>query len=267
MSKPTDKTLTKGLLILEYLAGAPRPMGVTDIAADMNLTKSNTHRLIGTLQSLGYVSQEADRRYRCTMKAWRLGNAIIGNVNLTRLAAPAMRALAMQTSETVHLCVLDGLQVLHIEEIESEQEIRIHTQRGVNSPLHCVAAGKILLAFNYDSMRAAVGAKLHRFTPRTITSLKKLDAELEKVRDTGLAFNLGEFQENVGGIAAPIQDPAGNVIAAIGLSAPITRLSNIVLRKFAPIVRDAGHIVSDALAAGERPRMVEKPWVIQRFQR
>lgn len=247
-----DKTLTKGLLILEFLASAPQAVGVTEIAAALKLTKSNVHRLVSTLVSLGYVSQDVDRRYRCTMKVWRLGNEIIGSVNLARLAAQAMRMLAVRTGETVHLSVLDGLQTLHIEEIESEQEVRIHTQRGANSPLHCVAAGKILLAFNYDALRAGVRTKLDRFTQRTITSLRKLDAEMAEVRESGLAFNAGEFQENVGGIAAPISDPLGNVVAAIGLSAPLTRLTRPAMRKFAPAVAEAGSMVTTALATGGR---------------
>lgn len=259
VAKSLDKTLTKGMQILEYLATAPLARGITEIAAATNLSKPNVHRLTSTLSSLGYVRQEPDRRYRCTMKVWRLGNAVIGNVNLAHLAASAMRALAIRSGETVHLSVLDGLQALHIEEIESEQEIRIHTQRGANSPLHCVAAGKILLAFNYEAMRPAVEARLDRFTARTITSLRKLDAEMLRVRADGLAFNAGEFQENVGGIAAPVIDPAGNVIAAIGLSAPIARLGKGAMLKLAPAVKEAGRMVTEALAGGERVYAIAQP--------
>lgn len=251
LQKPSDKTLTKGLQILEWLVHAPRPMGVTELALKLKLTKSNVHRLIGTLGSMGYISQEPDRTYRSTLKVWRLGNELMRNVNLPHVAAGALRMLSVRTNETVHLCVLDGLQALHIEEIECEQEVRVHTRRGATSPLHCVAAGKILLAFNYDTMREVTGSKLQRYTGRTIVSLQKLDAEVARIRQTGLAFNSGEFMEDVGGIAAPIRDPLNNVIAAIGLSAPLSRLNRQAMRTFAPAVAEAGRMVSTALGASE----------------
>ncbi|TGT54043.1 IclR family transcriptional regulator [Mesorhizobium sp. M00.F.Ca.ET.170.01.1.1] len=241
-------TLSKGLLILENLASSPAPKGLTAIASEAELTKSNTHRILVTLKKFGFIQQEADRNYRCTMKLWKLGYTVLTQTDLPSVTSPAMRFLADSCNESVHLSVLDGLQVLYVDKLESDRPVRAYTQKGGNSPLHCVATGKILLAYNYRSLRSSVCAKLQRYTSATITSSKRLDKEMESIVANGYAINCGEFREEVYGIAAPIFDPMGNTIASIGISGPSTRLTNETIEKMVPKVVQAGKMATAELA-------------------
>lgn len=242
-----DATLSKGLMILETLARATRPLGISELATQLRLSKSNVHRLVSTLRATEFVAQEPDRNYRCTMKVWKLGSAVMSHMNLPSLAAPAMHQLARICRETIHLSVLDGIKVLYVDKVDSEHPVRAYSERGGNAPIHCVATGKILLAFNYEFLRGRIATELTRYTERTVTSLEQLDQELAQVRRTGVASNVGEYRDDVGGIAAPVHDPAGRVIAAIGISGPLSRLTRQGMKKYTPAVIEAGKRISEAV--------------------
>ncbi|RWB32201.1 MAG: IclR family transcriptional regulator [Mesorhizobium sp.] len=241
-------TLSKGLLILENLASSPTSKGLTAIASEADLTKSNTHRVLVTLKKFGFIQQDADRNYRCTMKLWKLGYTVLTQTDLPSVSSQAMRFLADSCNESVHLSVLDGLQVLYVDKLESDRPVRAYTQKGGNSPLHCVATGKILLAYNYRHLRSSVCAKLQRYTSATITSPRRLDKEMESIVANGYAINCGEFREEVYGVAAPIFDPTGGTIASIGISGPSTRLTTDTIEKLIPKVVQAGKMVTAELA-------------------
>ncbi len=252
MTQRVDATLNKGLKILETLAASQAPLGITDLSNELGLNKSNIHRLVKTLCTLGYVSQCPDRSYRASLKIWKLGTMVMNHTNLAQLATTAMNSLAQATGESVHLSVRDGLKVLYIEKIDSAQSVRAYTVRGGSAPLHCVATGKVLLAYNYDALRAPIAGTLEAFTPKTITTLKALDAEIASIRKTGLAINAGEYRADVGGIAAPILDDDGNVLAAIGISGPLSRLPRTKIKELSPLVSSAAASVSQLIRSRQR---------------
>ncbi|MFC3678388.1 IclR family transcriptional regulator [Ferrovibrio xuzhouensis] len=243
-----DTTLSKGLQILEVLAASPSSIGITQLAMQLELNKSNVHRLIQTLSAMNYVTQEPDRTYRASLKLWKLGNMVLEHGSLIHLASRAMHKLAGEAGEDVLLTVLDGLQALYIDKIDSEQPVRAYTKRGGTAPLYCVATGKVLLAFNYDALRDVVAEKILAHSPRTITNLKNLDQEMERIRSNDIALNLGEYRADVGGIAAPIRDSIGRVVAAIGVSGPLSRLTRQRMKELKPAVIEAAETISKTLA-------------------
>jgi IclR family KDG regulon transcriptional repressor len=261
LGRRVDKTLSKGLAVLETLAQSPSPIGISELAAILGLTKSNVHRLLLTLRAAGYVTQEAERSYRCTLKIWELGNTVIKEIDLPRIGARAMRDLAKASGESVHLTVLDGTRALYVEKLESEHPVRAYTRVGDQAPLHCTATGKILLSFSYDVLRETIVQNLLAYTRKTITTVSMLDREVERVKNSNIAFNFGEFREDVGGVAAPIRDPLRGIMAAIGISGPLSRLTKQRMRQLAPSVRDAGIRISQELTGltvatnddGDRP--------------
>jgi IclR family KDG regulon transcriptional repressor len=244
-----DSTLQKGLQILEALAASPRPLGITDLSKSLKMNKSNVHRLVKSLCTLNYLTQNSDRSYRPSLKLWKLGSAVMSHDNLSRLCAGEMSRLAQKTAETINLSVLDGLQTLYIDKIDSAQSVRTYTERGGNGPLHCVATGKVLLAYSYDALRGPVSKILEKHTPKTIISIKALDAEMAEIRKVGYAINTGEYSIDAGGIAAPIFDPEGKILAAIGVSGPLSRLNRQKLKDLAGSVIQAAKSVSAAIKA------------------
>lgn len=242
-----DSTLSKGLLILETLAAAPGPRGVSELARELGLTKSNVFRLLQTLAALGYVQATEDKLYRATLKTWRVGRAVVENVNLRDLAAPVMEVLARETGETVYLAVQEGLSVVYIDKIESTRPIRSWNPIGGIAPLHCVGTGKAILAARYDRMRARMIGHLTRHTDRTITSIKALDDEMALTRDRGFAIDTGEFREGVRSYGAAIRLPGGEPIGALGVSVPEVNLKDGDEPRICALVKRAADDVSQAL--------------------
>jgi DNA-binding IclR family transcriptional regulator len=138
--------------------------------------------------------------------------------------APAMEALLARSRETVHLSVLDEDDVVYVHKLESPEPVRAYSQVGGRAPAYCVATGKAMLAFTSEVMLGALAKSLKRYTPRTIVEPEEFLREMHRIRLQGYAVNRGEWRESVCGVAAPIRDPSGQVIAAIGISGPAERL-------------------------------------------
>ncbi len=246
-----DATLSKGLMILETLAASGSPLGVTEIGARLGMNKSSVHRLVQTLCRMGYIVQEADRSYRTGLKLWRLGCQVMDRHRVVGLCRGAMDGLLRNSGESVHLSMLEGLHTLYVDKLDSDQPVRAYTERGGTAPLHCVATGKVLLAHDYAALRAALLASgLERHTPATIVDPTALDREMAAIRAQGYAINRGEYRGDVGGVAAPILAPDGKLLAAIGISGPLSRLTEERVRELVPAVIDAARSVCDLLRQG-----------------
>lgn len=243
-----EKTLIKGLDLLIALALSSEPRGVSDMARELGLTKSNVHRLLQGLVLRGFVRQEHDSdRYVCTLKLWELGSLVSERLDLVKVARQHVEELAARTRETIHLSQLEGTEVLYIDKIDSQQPVRAYSRLGGRAPAHCVATGKALLAHLSTTQLHALLPELPRHTPRTITVMADLEAELARARDLGYAVNRGEWRETVCGLAAPVFDASRRVCAAVGVSGPLDRLSPGVMRDFAPLVVASAHAISREL--------------------
>ncbi|MBX3568054.1 MAG: IclR family transcriptional regulator [Rhizobiaceae bacterium] len=217
-----DKTLLKGLAMIEALANSRNPRGVSDLAEEMDLTKSNVHRVLKTLESAGYVAQlPATGRYKLSLKLWELGSKLISRLELKREALDVMERLSDSSRETVHLSILDGAEVIYIDKIDSPEPIRAYSTIGGRAPAYAVATGKALLAFRQPDPVGQL--EIVPFTPNTVRNAKELSTELGRIRAQGYAINTGEWRDGVSGVAAPIYGPDGVVEAAIGISGPTIR--------------------------------------------
>ncbi|MGD9525278.1 IclR family transcriptional regulator [Pseudonocardia sp.] len=220
-----DSTLLKGLRVLETVARSGTPRGVSDLARELDLTRSNVHRTLQTLLAAGYARQSPDGRgYECTLKLFELASAIMERVDVRRCSGPHIRRLAELTEESVHLSALDGTDVVYLDKVESPQPIRAYSSVGGRAPAHCVASGKALLSWASEEVLAEVTATLIPHTNRSITDPDALQRELAQARRAGCAINRGEWRGAVGGIAAPVFNAAGHAEAAVGVSGPVERI-------------------------------------------
>ncbi|NDZ18063.1 IclR family transcriptional regulator [Variovorax sp. WS11] len=244
-----DKTLLKGLLVLEILSdmeGESRT--IDDVAARIGLTRSNTHRTLQTLIHAGYVERDAQNGgYRSTMKMFALGVRQLAGMDVRKVAPAHMAALAKETGETIHLSVLEGVEVIYIDKIDSIQPIRAYSMIGGRAPAHAVATGKALLSVQPDPILDTLPKKLARFTPATIVDRSVLRTELARAARLGYAVNRGEWREGVGGVAAPIFDGFDRPVAALGISGPLDRLSIARMKELAPAVVRVADALSTSL--------------------
>jgi len=243
-----DKTFLKGLTLLEALARSGKACGVTELAERLELTKSNVHRILQGLVHQGFARKTGDTgQYELTMKLWELGSYVFAKLDLRELARPHMERLARQTSETVHLSILDGADVLYIAKIDSPQPVRAYTTVGGRAPAHCVATGKAQLAWADAATFELIRQGLHPYTIHSVTTAQALDAEMERVRAAGYAVNRGEWREQVCGVACPLRDASGRVIAALGISGPAERLKPRLLKDTGAVLTNIAGELSGTL--------------------
>ncbi|QMU58660.1 MAG: helix-turn-helix domain-containing protein [Boseongicola sp.] len=243
-----DSTLSKGLLILENLARAKNGKGVTQLSRELELTKSNTFRLLQTLTTLGYVKHGADKSYSATLKTWQVGRHLVENLNLREFAAPEMSILSRETGETIYLAVPEGMSVIYIYKVESQKAIRSWNPIGGSAPIHCVGTGKAILSANYDRMREILPKTFEQFTENTITTLGDLDDDMTTTRERGYAFDTGEFRDRILSFGAAIVLPDGNAIAALGISLPDINMTDDGPERIGKLVQQAAHSVSHKLS-------------------
>ena len=239
-----DSTLLKGLTVLEALIRSDRPRRVSEFAVELGLTKSNVHRVLQTLQAAGFVMQTPEGRYAPTLKIWELGSRVHLGLDVAREARPYLGQLAASTRETVHLSILDKAEVVYIDKIDSPEPVRAYSTVGGRAPAHCVATGKVLLAFAPSS---AVHGSFASFTPRTIITDDAFQVSCAEIRSRNYAVNWGEWRERVRGVAAPVRDTFGQVIAAVGISGPAERLTRARVAECVPAVLGAAERISQAL--------------------
>ncbi|MNS84161.1 Transcriptional regulator KdgR [compost metagenome] len=152
----------------------------------------------------------------------------------------------------MHLSVLDRGEVVYVHKVDSPNPVRAYTQIGGRALAHCVATGKAMLAFQPDVTLQRMAGSLAAATPDSIVEPKRFLQELDKVRRLGYAVNRGEWRESVCGVAAPICDGNGHVIAAVGLSGPAARFRPQKIKAFAGLVREAANEIAIGIGGGDR---------------
>lgn len=247
-----DKSIVKAFTLLELLANSDTPLGVTALADEADLGKSNVHRILQTLLGLGYVEQGENAQYQPSLKAWEMGCMIMSRVSLRDVARGSMQVLAELTKEAVHLSELHDGEVLYIDKIESSEPVRAYTQLGGRAPAYCTATGKAMLAFAADADIASALASASEHTPKTIASLDRFEIEAEHIRANRYSLNRGEWRSDIIGLGAPIADQSGNVVAAIGLSAPASRVELSELETLAGRLIEYAESVSLSLGCSAR---------------
>lgn len=247
-----NNTLLKGLAVLELLSRSERPLNLTQISRELGIVKSNVHRLMQALMETHFVLRDEDSgSYTTSIKLWELGSAVLAKLDLRRHAERQMETLMKLTGESVHLSVLDGTEVVYVHKVDSPNPVRAYTQIGGRAPAYCVATGKAQLAFAGERLLHEVAGGLRRFTERTITDPEAFLKEMRKVREQGYALNRAEWRDDVWGIAAPIKDARGSVIAALGVSGPAARFRKPLLGPWSEAVIAAADDVGNALG-GQR---------------
>jgi len=252
-----DKTLIKGVQLLQMLVESAQPWSVSGLAKAMGLQTSNVHRTLQTWRELGFVSQsKSTSEYQCTLKLFEWGCQVAGSFDVKRTSREYLLDLARSSQETIHLSVIDGNEIVYIDKIDSPQPVRAYSEVGGRAPAHCVATGKALLAYQDSQALNELAQPLPSFTLNTFTSLESLEAELEMIRVRGYATNVEEWREGVRGLGAVIFDQHGIAVAAVGLSAPANRLSDERMKQLGQSVCETAEKITKAL--GGRTKQSKK---------
>lgn len=221
------ESLSRGLNLLSALSESPHPLNLTELSTLIHLSKSTVQRLVYTLQTLGYLDRDKEtKKFRLGQRAVLLGLSIVKHSDLRKVAFPHLEKTSKEINETVNLAILDGTEIVYVERIKTQQILNINLEVGSRLPAYCTSMGKAVLAFlPVDRLEALLKMmELKPQTSNTITSKEVLRKELERVRRRGFATNNEELSNGLRSVAAPVRNAGGQVIAAVNIAVPSSRV-------------------------------------------
>jgi len=234
--------------VLDALA-AGGELGTNELARRLVLPPSTVSRQLGTLASTGLVEHDPETgRYRLGIRIVRLANAVLARLDVRSIARPHLEELVRITGETATLHVPGEDDAVTVDFVPSAHFVQHVTQLGRPSIAHATSAGKVMLAF---AGRPLPRGPLKTYTPRTITGVKALAAEIERVRANGYAVAFEEREPGLNAVAAPIWSSTDALAAIVALQGPTARFGRAqVVRATAPLLARARAI---SLALGWSP--------------
>ncbi len=223
-----NSSVIKALEIMDFLGQTTQGFHLKDIARQLDLPDSTTHRLLASLTEKGYAQQrEHNGTYALGWKIVTLARSLKAESRLIQDMRPFLEELLRQVRHTVNLAVLNDLQVMYLDCLVPSDSLSLYTAPGAVVPAYATALGKVLLAHLPPSELEVVMPRLRLkpLTPQTITSPAEIRLVLEEVRRRGYAVDRGEFKADVNCVGAPIKDSSGRAIAAISVTARVAELS------------------------------------------
>jgi DNA-binding IclR family transcriptional regulator len=201
--------------------GAAPVLSLADLNKRTRLPKSTLHRLVDQLCQVGWLERDHGG-YRVGLRMFEIGTLAADGNQLHDAAFPHLQALATRTGLAAQLAILDRADVVYLERIVVGP-VRLPTRRGGRKPAYCTALGKVLAAYDDDAAHAVISAPMPRKTATTITEPDALRAELNHVREAGVAFDRGEAYQELVCVAAPIRG-SGRAIGAVSVTGPAGRM-------------------------------------------
>lgn len=219
-----------------------------EIADAIGVARSTGYRYMQSLVNAGFVEDGAGG-FRLGPRIFELARLARALTNLSDIAMPAMQSLSRAVDETVLLTRRSGRFVVCMELVEALRAVRLSYERGHVLPINAGAAAEVLLAWAPPDEVSAVlkAAPLERFTAKTLTDPVKLQARLAQIRRDGVAVSQGELDEQILGIAAPIYNARGVVVAAVSVAALVSRVPRSEVKSIKVAVKNAAASISKRL--------------------
>lgn len=220
-------SVASAIEIMRCVAAAKDPIGVSELARRVGLHKSSVSRIVTTLQRANLLRRDdATGRYSIGLGFLALSAPLLADLSLTDVIRPAIGKLAQESGETGSFNIWDGDCAVSIVQVAGSNAVQAFSAPGYRNPAHATATGKMLLSRQPAAIiQKYCKAPMERFTEATVTDPALLLRELEKVRERGYAVNVGEYEKDVGAVAAAVLDSRGAVLGSVALTVPSYRLS------------------------------------------
>ena len=249
---PDTNAIDKTLIILSSFAPDNREWGTIELSESLGMHKATVSRILLTLTRHGFLSQNPKtKKFTLGGEVMRLSRALRQSLktNVVHVAKPFIDELRDRLKETVILELLarNGSFVAYVA--EGPRVIRLAGSVGDLVPIYAAAGGKAILAFQPEERRNHLlpQGRLQRFTQTTITSRSELEKELEKVRQTGVAYDREELDEGKWAVASPVFDHEGRAVASVIVAGPSQRIQEICEDTIVPAVKETASKISAAL--------------------
>lgn len=223
---PGAQALRRGLSLLDIVADAPG-LRASEIADRAQLTRATAHRMLATLEDAGLVRVDArGQGYHLGFRLFEMAHRVWDGFDLRSAAEPELERLRDLARETVRLAVLEGDDVLYVDQREAAQTVRLGNGVGGRASAHASGAGKAMLAALDPLAREQLLNRLRpaRFTPNTVVDRTALGRELDLTRARGYAVSFEEQHVGVSSVAAAILDHQARPLGAVAIVGPSFRL-------------------------------------------
>ncbi len=243
-------SVDNALRLLMLFRGQPR-VRLSEASEHLGVALSTAHRLMAMLAYHGFVQQDPDTRgYVAGPALVEIGLAAVRQLDIRMYARPVLEGLAADLGETVHLAVLEGGNVRYLDAVESPHALRVAARTGSALTASCTASGKALLAALPEDEVAALfpdDASLVALTTKSITTRSRLLTELRAARDRGFALNREESEDGVASVGVAVPGPRNVPVAALVVSAPVSRMSGETARAIGARLLDEAARLAAAL--------------------
>jgi len=214
-----NKTIIKSMDILNLFTKYPK-LSLNEMVELSGKPKTSIHRVVKTFEEIGFFEQDEHGQYQLGLLFLKYGQLVLERIDIHQIALPFMKSLYEQIGENIILTVREGDETINIASIESDQPVKIRSKIGERTPLYAGAPSRIILAFlDKDEIKEYLArTPLQKLADDTITDQDELLHSLEEAREKGYCYSLSEIQNLGVGIAAPIFNHKGKIIAGLSVA-------------------------------------------------
>lgn len=186
------------------------------------MSHSIVYRVLATFKEHGFLLQNPEtQKYELGIKFWEYGQIVKSNLNISDLILPSMEKLAAKTGESIFLTWLDGLEGICVEIAESSRNVKFAVSIGSRTPLYAGASNKVIMAYlPIEKQEQIMTQGLQEYTSKTILNPDELRGNLEDILQEGWCFSVGEYSDEIIGLAVPLFTGKGQVIGSLTVAAP-----------------------------------------------
>lgn len=247
-----NQSVERVLDIIEIMAKYGEPIRLNDLSEILEMSPTTVYRFLQTLMDRGYVRKEEETtKYYLSLRLKYYSEMIMNNYNLSKIVYPFLKQLAQETGESASLVIMEDNMAVYIDKCDGSKSMLKTLQRiGNRAPLYCTGVGKVFLADLAPEQRNEAienGGPLEPLTVHTITSIDKLEEELEQINASGVSYDNEECEIGAKCVAVPLRDYTGKVIAAMSVSGPTSRMAEENLESIKQKLIEIGKQVSDVL--------------------
>ena len=221
-------------------------MRLKEISAMTGISQPTAYRMLNTLKQFGLVEQQ-DSMYALGLGMLRYESIVLNSLTIRRVCMPFIEELSMHEKVNVNLAVLESDEVLYVARAETPYCRYGYFHVGMRRPVYCTGLGKVLACQKKDVAERVFAKGVVKCTPHTITDKEVFLQELEKVRLQGFGTDLEEWQNGANCIAAPIYNVAGEVIAGISISGPVSTYTKEQVLGYRPVLLEYANRISQAM--------------------
>lgn len=248
------QSLAKGLKVLNELTEAKKPLALSEIAQALKTNNAGATRLCYTLEQLGYIQRDNHRKYHLTPQVLSLGYAALCEMDWKETAKFYLEELFAEVGENVNLAILEGPFTIYLIRILNRDVLPYTVRVGSKVPVYCTSMGKVLLAFSPPEIVGPIldALEFRPITPHTITNLKELMVEIEKIKRDGYALNYEEFSLGAGAVSAPVFGKDNDAIAAVSIGVSTMDYTRMdMFKNLVPPLQEKARLITEALKSIE----------------